>query len=240
VIGRYNKMKSKIRIPRIAIILFIVALIGPGVQLGKYVLNNQPSIVSQSVDADSTKHLKTVKSVSSNDLNRSLPDYQIIVKNDLFDPLGGQRALTVATASSSQQMVQVEKKQAPPDPIYKLTFTGVVQLESEYSAIVEDFSKNKAYYLKKGDKLKDYIVELITEDNIVLSNGNSKFTTQIGSVFYYNTSGQISTSEPLNNQTIAKVSDSKTEETALSNSNSSNLSLIEQMKARRKKELGQQ
>ena len=226
-------MKSKIRIPRIAIILFIVALIGPGVLLGKYVLNKQPSIATQ--DTGSTSSMKTTKSISFNDPNRSLPDYQIIVKNDLFDPLGGQRALTVATVP--QQMAQVEKKQAPPDPLYKLTFTGAVQLESEYSAIVEDTSKNKAYYLKKGDKLKDYAVEAITEDSIVLSNGNSKFTTRIGSVFYYNTSGQISTSEPLNNQIVAKASDNKTEETASLNSSSANLSLIEQMKARRKKEL---
>jgi hypothetical protein len=235
-IGRY-KMKSKIRIPRIAIILFIVALIGPGVQLGKYVLNNQPSIVAQSVDVDSKIHLKTVKSVSFNDPQRSLPDYQIIVKNDLFDPLGGQRALTLATAP--QQIAQVEKKQAPPDPLYKLTFTGVVKLESEDSAIVEDLSKDKAYYLKKGDKLKDYTVETITEDSIVLNNGNSKFTTRIGSAFYYNTSGQISTSEPLNNQVVVKASESKTEETASINSGSANQSLIEQMKARRKKELEQ-
>jgi hypothetical protein len=237
-IGRY-KMKGKKRIPRIAIILFIVALIGPGVQLGKYVLNNQPSIVAQSVDVDSKIHLKTVKSVSFNDPQRSLPDYQIIVKNDLFDPLGGQRSLTVAKVSLPQQMTQVEKKQAPPDPLYKLTFTGVVQLESEDSAIVEDLSKNKAYYLKKGDKLKDYTVEAITEDSITLSNGNSRFTTRIGSAFYYNTSGQISTSEPSNNQVIAKVSDSKTEETTSISSGSANQSLIEQMKARRKKELEQ-
>jgi hypothetical protein len=232
-------MKSKIRIPRIAIILFIVALIGPGVQLGKYVLNSQPSIVAQSIGTDSTIHLKTVKSVSSNDLNRSLLDYQIIVRNDLFDPLGGQRALTLATVSSPQQMTQAEKKQAPPEPLYKLTFTGVVQLESADSAIVEDFSKNKAYYLKKGDKLKDYTVDAITEDSITLSNGNSKFTTRIGSAFYYNSGGQISTSEPSNNQIVAKASDSKTEETTSINSGSANLSLIEQMKARRKKELEQ-
>jgi len=229
-------MKGKKRIPSIAIILFIVALIGPGVLLGKYALNSQPSIVTQ--NTESTSSMKTAKLVSFNDPHRSLSDYQIIVQKDLFDPLGGQRALTVATIP--QQTSQVEKKQAPLDPLYKLTFTGVVQLESEDSAIVEDFSKNKAYYLKKGDKLKDYTVESITEENIVLNNGNSKFTTPIGSAFYYNTSGQISTSEPLNNQIVAKTSDSKTEETASINSSSANLSLIEQMKARRKKELEKQ
>ena len=232
-------MKSKIRIPRIAIILFIVALIGPGVLLGKYVLNKQPLFLAK--NTESLKYMKTVK--FSNPLPlRPLPDYQVIVRNNLFRYLG-QREIVIPTPLP--QTIKVEKQQAPPpDPLYKLAFTGIVQLGSEYTALVEDTSRNKAYYLKKNDKLKDYVVEAINEGSVVLSNGNSKFTATVGSVAYYNSNGQISTSEPRNNQiinqTTVRSSESNSGEQASVNKNSANLSLVEQMKARRKKELEQQ
>jgi hypothetical protein len=141
-------------------------------------------------------------------------------------------------ASPPKQVIQIEKPQAPPEPLYKLAFTGIVNLGSEYIALVEDSSKNDAYFLRKGDKLKDYVVESITDGSVILSNGNSKITSLVGSVAYYNSKGWLSTYEPRNNQVVAlSSSESKAEEPVSVNKNSTGLSLIEQMKARRKKEL---
>jgi len=232
-------MKAKKYTPSIAVILIIIALIFPGIKLVKYILNSQSSVVAQ--NDKSAGYTKTAKPASNH--HWSLSDYQVIVRNDLFKPLGILQTVPVVATSLPKQIVQTEKQQPPPEPIYKLVFTGVVQLGSEYSALIEDSSKNKAYYLKKGERLKDYTIEAITDDNLILSNGNSKITIRMGSAAYYNSSGQITTSVSQNNQIVAKPPEKKAEETvSLNNSSASgsgNLSLIEQMKARRQKELEQ-
>jgi hypothetical protein len=229
-------MKPKSRTPSIIVILLIIVSITPGIGLVKYILNNYSSGVT--LNNNSVGYTKTVKSTPSSYLQptKSLLDYQVIIGSDLFRPLGEQK--TVMVASPPKQVIQIEKPQAPPEPLYKLAFTGIVNLGSEYIALVEDSSKNDAYFLRKGDKLKDYVVESITDGSVILSNGNSKITSLVGSVAYYNSKGWLSTYEPRNNQVVAlSSSESKAEEPVSVNKNSTGLSLIEQMKARRKKEL---
>jgi len=141
-------------------------------------------------------------------------------------------------ASPSKQTIQPEKKPIPPEPLNKLAFTGIVYLESEYIALVEDSSKKDAYFLKKGDKLRDYTVENITDGSVILSNGDSKLTYPVGSAAYYNSKGWVSApTGPINNQVAVSSPDSKAEESVSANKDSAELSLIEKMKARRKKEL---
>jgi hypothetical protein len=229
-------MKPKSRTPSIIVILLIIVSIVPGIKLGKYILNNNSSDVT--INNNSVGNTKTAKSTPSSYLQptKSLLDYQVIIGNDLFSPLGGQK--TIVVASPPKQAIQIEKPQAPPEPLYKLAFTGIVNLGSEYTALVEDSSKNDAYFLRKGDKLKDYVVESITDGSVILSNGNSRFTYPVGSVAYYNSKGWLSTSEPRNNQVVAlSSSESKAEEPVSVNRDSAELSIIEKMKARRKKEL---
>lgn len=226
---------AKSRISRIIVILAIIALIGPGVRIIKHSLSDRPSIEAQ----DARSAGKAVKLVSFSNPKRELSDYQMVAKNDLFKPLGWQKAVIVTTTSPPQQIVQEGRQQPPPEPLSRLSFTGIVQLGSEYVALVEDSSKGKAYFLRKGDRLKNFVVEAITEESLVLSNESSKLTPHIGSTVYYNSEGLITTSEPYSSLTMARTSESGVEERVSLNESSDNMSVIERMRARRRRELGQ-
>ena len=227
-VGRYKvKAKAKSHTSSIIAILSVIVLIGLGIQLVKHVLNNRSSVAVR--NTNSVEYTKAGKFTPSG-------NYQVIIRNDIFSPLGEQK--TVMVDSPPKQIIQVEKP--PPEPLNELAFTGIVYLGSEYIALVEDSSKDKAYFLRKGDKLKDYFVDTITDENVVLINGSSKFTAHVGSVVYYDSNGWLSTSEPRSNQTAAEFTESKAEERVSLNKSSDDLSIVERMKARRKKELGQE
>ena len=108
---------------------------------------------------------------------------------------------------------------------------------SEPMALIEDTSKGEAYFLKKGDKLKDYVVEAVTEESIVLANEESKLNPTLGSKAYFSTSGRIFMSEFTDRQAVESPAKSASE-TASLDEGSADLSLIERMKARRRKEMG--
>jgi hypothetical protein len=141
-------------------------------------------------------------------------------------------------------VIQVEAKKEPPkippEPINDLVLTGIVYINNVPLALIEDSSKGKSYFLKKGDKLKDYTVDNVKEGEISLVNENSRITLTLGSKTYYNTNGKLLASAPTNIQTSERVMEKPSEKSVSSKEETPNLSLIEQMKARRKKELGQE
>jgi len=245
--------KKKTGVPGILIVLILIFFIGLGwryhTQITNYFGKKQPSNTGNQVTNARIFH--GYSSLIRTNTVTNLADCQIIVRRNLFVPLGGR------IAEPAKQINQVivakqEPPKPPPDPIYDLILTGIVYNGDELLALVEDSSRNRSFYLKKGDKLKDYYVEKITDKEIVLVNGDSKITQALGSKTYYDTSGKLLASKPANtvsatiamnetsNRPSPSVAKNEPDSSASSNISNANLSLIEQMKARRKKELGQE
>jgi len=262
--------RKKSKIPGILVILILILLISIGWKYRKELANffgeKQSSVANTTnrfSDADFKSSSKHTYSNGSNPI-KSLSDCQIIVRRNMFEPLGGRRIEVLPISPTTKAVVPVrqEPPRSPPDPVNELILTGIVYMSNELLALIEDSSKGKSYYLRKGDKLKDYTIEKILNNEIVLVNGDSEITQTLGSKTYYNSSGKLLTSRPAyasspspvrressdRSDSSVAVSNANTADTSVSqpsgssdsSSSNANLSLIEQMKARRKKELGQE
>lgn len=234
--------RPKIKIPGIAVIAIIIIFIGLGVKGVKYIVNHsaekQQSGTNQKVRSAETARAMTLSSFGSIQQDRPLSDYDVIAETNLLKPLGWQK--TVAVPPSPEPVRQREIRQRPPEPANDLIFTGVVNLGDEPIALVEDISSGVAYFLKEGDVLKDYVVEAISEESMVLVNGDSRLTPDLGSKTYYNSSGQILASGVIADQMTGDLAKSADTEPASLDKNLANLSMIERMKAKRREELGQE
>ncbi len=234
-----TETKSKTKIPRIAVIAIIIIFIGLGAKGIKYILNHSPE-ERQTRASQETAHIEEAESNTLLSFGwtrpaASLSDYQVVVEHDLLKPLGWQK--TVATPPPPKPVVQREVRQERPAPTNDLVLTGIVNLGGEPIALMEDTSSGKAYFLKEGDKLKDYLVEAISEKNIVLANGSSRLTPSLGSKAQYDSNGRISISQLTDERAIGGSMKSTDEKVASSDGEPANLSLIERMKARRRREL---
>lgn len=259
-------MKSRKKVPGVLILVIVVFFIGLGWKYHKtisgYLGEKQVSeMKAQTINQNSK--ISFTNTHSKRTVIRSLSDCQVIVRKNIFEPLGGRHievSLTKQTAQLTMPTKQ-EPPKPPPDPIYELTLTGIVLMNNELMALIEDSSRNRSYYLKKGDKLKDYAVDEIKDNEIILVNGDSKITQKLGSKTFYNQNGRLLATRPsytssslvvsagLNERADQPVATSNTNNVSANQSSSSselsgnvgaNLSLIEQMKARRKRELGQE
>jgi len=256
-------MKSQKKSPGVLIFLIIVFFVGLGLKYNKTMINyfgkKQPSGINATIDNKTWSK----NTYSNGTVIKSLSDCQVIVRKNMFEPLGGRKIEVSLTNQTAQPTVskKQEPPKPPPDPIYELVLTGIVFINNELLALIEDSSKGKSYYLRKGDKLKDYVIEEIKDNEVVLVNGDSRITQTLGSKTYYNLNGKLLASKPVNtvvSSSIAReTNDRSSPPVAMSNTNSAslnqssggsdssansgaNLSLIEQMKARRKRELGQE
>jgi hypothetical protein len=118
--------------------------------------------------------------------------------------------------------------------------TGITYLAEEPMALIEDVSKGEAYFLKEGDRLKDYVVAAIGEENITLVNGNSKMRASLGKRTYYNADGELLAAGSADSQATESIMSNLSEESDSSEDDAADLSIIERMKARRRKELEQE
>ncbi|MEK7398687.1 MAG: hypothetical protein AAB116_17275 [Candidatus Poribacteria bacterium] len=247
---------KKTRVPGILIILILMLFIGLGWGYHNQIANKlfpQKATVASNKDPNAGNqdpNASLVHRYPSFNPITNLSDCQIIVRRNLFEPLGGRIAEPTLAKTINQVIVaKQEPPKPPPDPIYDLILTGIVYNGNELLALIEDSSKGRSFYLRKGDKLKDYYVEKITDREVVLMNGDSKITQALGSKTYYNINGKLLASRPANapiamnetsNRSEPSVAKSEPGSSASSNNGNANLSLIEQMKARRKKELEQE
>lgn len=229
--------------------------------MGYFVKRQTAEINTQPINTNSK--ISFINTRPNRPIIRSLSDCQVIVRRNLFEPLGG-RHIEISLAKQITQPTTPTKQELPkppPDPIHELTLTGIVLMNNEFLALIEDSSRNRSYYLKKGDKLKDYTVDEIKDNEIILVNADSKIIQKLGSKTYYNQNGKLLATRPSyapSSTTFARESiDRSTLPVAMSNTENAstnkssvgsessgniggNLSLIEQMKARRKRELGQE
>jgi len=231
--------KLKIHIPRIAILFIIIAFIGMGARGGKYILSSiQPS--EENVTPVKPGKPKNSPPLDESQMIRSFSDYDLVAEKNLFNRLGWEK---IIQESLPEPVVirnnEPRERQRDTEPNSDLILTGIVSLAGEPMALVEDTSAGKGYFLREGDKLKDYLVEAIDEESITLARGDSKLMPNLGSDTRYNSSERIVISRSTREQRPESISsESINAETASSDENPANLSLIERMKARRRKELG--
>ena len=245
-----SREKGRFGISRtLVVIAIVIASIGLGPRTAKYILQHSARTQQLKATTLSAEAMKPRTAQSSNgaQLAESLSDYQVVIENDLLKPLGWQK--TVETLPLPEPVVQRQRQQEPPEPLNHLMLTGITYLAEEPMALIEDVSRGEAYFLKEGDKLKDYVVAAIGEENITLVNGNSRMTASLGRRTYYNADGELLATGPADEQVSGRrvrgsrmtesMMNDLSEESDSSKDDTADMSIIERMKARRRKELEQ-
>lgn len=224
------------RTPGFIIILLIITLTGSGIHITRRVLVKQPSSSSIEIVKPTVNNKNNWAKAQHIDMTKhSLYDYNVIIKRDIFRPLGLTFALPNRSVTE-QPTPKDEQRQQPPEPTYKLAFTGVVNIDGKNIALIEDSNRNQAYYLTEGAKLKDYLVDSVSDDKIVLRKDQDIFTFNVGSSIYYNKDGLITSRNVQSHELFSERRESKGEDRV---SLGNNASIIERMRARRRLELGQ-
>lgn len=238
---KLNK-KEKSNMLGIIVALILITFVGFGLKSGRYnhFIGKQRQTIDESqTDKKSSKN-KTTSPFSKYKQIRQLSDCQVIIQRSLFEQLGGRKIERQVVELPKKIEVKTELPQKSIAQPNYLVLTGIAHLNGEPLALIEDSSKGKSYFLKKGDKIRDYIVDEITGEGVILVNGVSRVVQYLGSRIYYNVDGELLASnsivsDPSNNAQVKSVNES-----AVSDNKDNNLSLIEQMRIRRKKELGQE
>jgi len=163
-------------------------------------------------------------------------EYQVIVENNLFRPLGWQKeVIKEPMPMPKTETVIVETPQERPAPTYNLTLTGIAQSGSDWIAILEDSNRKEGYFLHPGEKLKDSLVSEIFAGHIILVQGDAKAQLSLGESIKYDTNGHIILNTVTNQSIFLPTSDFRLP----TSGEDAQKSLIERMKAKRQKELSQ-
>ena len=162
--------------------------------------------------------------------------YQVIAENNLFRPLGWKKEVLKETTPKAETIF-VEIRRERPAPTYNLSLTGIAQNGSSWIAIVEDETKKEAYFLNRSEKLKDVLVSEILAEHIILVIGEDKVQFPLGASIQYDANEHIIPNTIINQSVLLSIPKS---EIRNPNSGEDTQSLIEQMRARRRKELGQE
>ncbi|MGQ9610299.1 MAG: hypothetical protein ACUVWN_13445 [bacterium] len=238
---KLNK-KEKSNILGIIVALILITFVGFVLKSERYnhLIGKQRQTIDESqTDKKSSKN-KTTSPFSKYKQIRQLSDCQVIIQRSLFEQLGGRKIERQVVELPKKIEVKTELSQKPIAQPNYLVLTGIAYLNGEPLALIEDNSKGKSYFLKKGDKIRDYTVDEIIGERVILVNGDSRVVQSLGSRIYYNVDGELLASNSIvsdssNNAQVKSVSES-----VVSDKKDNNLSLIEQMRIRRKKELGQE
>jgi hypothetical protein len=206
-----------------------------------------PNIASRFIGIKKTSSRSEKKQASSglpaanpySDKTRSFQsEYQVIVENNLFRPLGWQKeVIKEPMPIPKTETVIVETPQERPAPTYNLTLTGIAQSGSEWIAILEDSNRKEGYFLHPGEKLKDSLVSEILAGHIILVQGDAKAQLSLGESIQYDMSGQLLLNTVANQK--PDFLNPKSEIRLPTSGEDAQKSLIERMKAKRQKELSQ-
>ena len=176
---------------------------------------------------------------SSDKLRSFQAEYQVIAENNLFRPLGWQKeVIKEPIPIPKTETVIIETPQERPAPTYNLTLTGIAKNGSEWIAIIEDGTQKKGYFLHRGDKLKNSTVGEILAEHIILVAGDTEVQLSLGKTIQYDENDQLLLNT-IANRSIEKNRPQPSQESETVKGGDTQTSLIERMKARRQKELGQ-
>ena len=165
-----------------------------------------------------------------------LKDYEVITENDLFRPLGWKREdqspAEPPPTVTSEPIVEIP----PPPPTYTLVLTGIAKNGSDWIAVVEDRKQNEGAFLRRGETLKDVRVQEIMPEHITLTRDEITVQLALGQSIEYGVDGRLrfDTAGAAKMSALLNQSEKPSETQA-----DSEQSLIERMRARRRRELAQ-
>ena len=169
-----------------------------------------------------------------------LKDYKVIAENNLFRPLGWKREVQSQEESTPTVVPEPIIEIPPPPPTYTLVLTGIAKSDLDWIAVVEDHKQDEGTFLRRGEMLKDVRVQDIVSEHITLTRGEMTVQLALGESIKYGADGRLQ----FDTAGAAKIPElpNKTDmlsQTQADSGDNSEQSLIERMRARRRKELDQ-
>jgi len=241
-----KRTKSKIKIPRVAIPLIVVILTILSVSGFKSILNSSPEKrpleTNQKTTLAENTIPKTRASFRSIYQEKPFSDYQSIIETNIFRPLGWEKAKPAPILPVVRRRREIPRER--PAPTYTLTLTGIAKKGGEQIALIEDSRNKEGYFLHSGEKLKDYTVNAIEDEQIILAQASSEIKLALGEEIRYNISGQLILSGSASASRLAvrpeqsaSVAESVQKGDSSSVGEDERLSIIERLKLRRKEQL---
>ena len=169
-----------------------------------------------------------------------LQDYEIITENNLFRPLGWKREVRSLEEPTATVPLEPIVEIPPPPPTYTLVLTGIAKNGLDWVAVVEDRKRAEGSFLRRGEMLKDVRVQDIMSEHITLTRDEMTVQLALGESIEYGIDGRLR----FDTAGTAKMPKFPNEtgvllETQSDSGDDGKQSLIERMRARRKKELDQ-
>ncbi len=163
-------------------------------------------------------------------INREPKNYDIIVENNLFRPLGWKRDIGPPVQQNPTPISELVDDALSPLPTYGLALTGIVKKGPYFFAVVEDQNIRTGMFLRRGEALKDTTVQEIYPNHITLARGEMAVQLALGERIEYGTDGRVIFGTVTRQQ-------KKLEEPSESNNTAQDL--IERMREKRRNELNQ-
>lgn len=161
--------------------------------------------------------------------NREPKNYDIIVENNLFRPLGWKRDRGLPAEQNLTPKSGLTVERPSPIPTYGLALTGIVKKGPHFLAVVEDQEMSVGMFLRRGEMLKDTAVQEIAPNHITLTRGETAVKLALGERIEYGTDGRVIFGTVAKQQELeARVDD-----------DGDGQDLIERMRERRRNELNQ-
>ena len=169
-----------------------------------------------------------------------LKDYEVIAENDLFRPLGWKREDQSPEEPTPTITSEPIAEIPPPPPTYTLVLTGIAKNGSDWIAVVEDRKQDEGAFLRRGETLKDVRVQEIMSEHITLTRDEMTVQLALGESIEYGIDGRLRF-DTAGAVKISKLPDETgaPSEAQVDSDDDSQQSLIERMRARRRRELDQ-
>ncbi len=119
-------------------------------------------------------------------LHREQQGFEVIAENNLFRPLGWKKEVQLPEESAPTGIREPIDSVPPSRPAtYKLILTGIAKNGAEWIAVVENRKEDDAAFLRRGDILKDALVQEIISEHITLGRGNMTVQLALGESIEY-------------------------------------------------------
>lgn len=163
--------------------------------------------------------------------------YEAITQHNLFRPLGWEPPKRTTTTLIPEHTPPVEPEPASqPQPHY-LTLTGIAQDGAESIAILEDSDRSATYFLRAGEKLKQGRIRAIHPEHIVMIQDEAEAEVALGKSVPYNGNGHLLFGSLQRHSPIPRADADRLTMDSGAEDTQEATSLLEQMRARRRKEL---
>ena len=190
---------------------------------------NANSLSTQSVRRYVPARYDVSKAGIVSPIHREPKNYDIIVENNLFRPLGWKRDVDPPVEQNLTPKPEPDVEPASPLPTYGLALTGIVKEGTHFFAVVEDQKMKMGMFLRRGDMLKDTTVQAITPNYVTLIRGEVAAQLALGESIEYGTDERVRFGSIAKRQALDTPSEADDDEQ----------DLIERLRSRRRTELNQ-